>query len=134
MPMKPKNVSFTLLIILVVLIGTIYRLRSEPKPKEAFNRTTRSLVYTIHALCRMECRQITKEEIEEIARKGAINFNKSNKRNQPCPTFALQARTSDGQYVRVIFAQCNNNTKVITCYDLEQDFMCNCPGDDKKNN
>jgi hypothetical protein len=33
----------------------------------------------------------------------------------------------------VIFAQCNDETKVVTCYNLEEDSDCHCPGDQNKN-
>jgi hypothetical protein len=42
--------------------------------------------------------------------------------DNPCPTYALQGYTNDGQHLRVIFAQCATKTKVVTCY-----------GDEKKN-
>jgi hypothetical protein len=29
----------------------------------------------------------------------------------------------------VVFAQCDDETKVVTCYNLEEDFDCHCPGD-----
>jgi hypothetical protein len=32
----------------------------------------------------------------------------------------------------VIFAQCRKETKVVTCYNLQQDFECDCPGDENK--
>ena len=82
----------------------------------------------------MDCRHISKEEINEIMQKGIINFNKSNKQDRPCPTFALQGRTDNGESIRVIFAQCPTETKVITCYNLQKDFACFCPGDEKKKN
>lgn len=81
----------------------------------------------------MDCRQIDKGEIQEIIEKGLINFNKSNRRGRPCPTFALQGRTASGENIRVIFAQCPSETRVITCYNLEEKFACDCPGDGKKN-
>lgn len=80
----------------------------------------------------MDCRQISKEDIKEIMKKGIINFNRTNRRDRPCPTFALQGRTSDGERLRVIFAQCDNQTKVVTCYNLDEDFECFCPGDENK--
>ena len=64
--------------------------------------------------------------------KGIINFNKSGKEDRPCPTFALQGTTSGGESIRVIFAQCPAETKVITCYNLNEDFTCHCPGDERK--
>jgi len=125
--MKPKQATYTLIIVLVLLFIFIYKRWQEPLRKEAFDRTPAQLYYTKHALCRMDCRQISRKDIGEIMRKGIINFNKSNRRERPCPTFALQGQTSDGEKIRVIFAQCNDETKVITCYNLEEDFECDCP-------
>lgn len=75
----------------------------------------------------MDCRQISRKEINEIMEKGVINLSKSDRRDRPCPTYALQGRTSDGDYIRVIFAQCDDETRVVTCYNLEKDFDCDCP-------
>lgn len=127
--MRTRNASLTLVIILVMLAIGLARIWKEPRKKEVFDRNPSELVYTKHAICRMGCRQISKKDIEEVIDKGLIHFNKSNQYAKPCPTYALQARTSDGQYVRVIFAQCAEQTKIITCYDLEKDYSCECPGD-----
>jgi len=130
--MKNRRVFLPLFLLVLVFLIFIIRRWNEPERKEAFDRTPRSLVYTKHALCRMDCRQIDKDEISEIMSKGIINFNKSNRYDRPCPTYALQGRTSSGENIRVIFAQCDNQTKVITCYNLEEEFECYCPGDEKK--
>lgn len=131
--MRNRSSLFVIFLLLAVFLVFIIRRWNEPVRKEAFDRSPRQLIYTKHALCRMECRQIDKEEIREIMNKGIINFNKSNSRSRPCPTFALQGRTSSGESLRVIFAQCDDETKVVTCYNLEEDFVCDCPGDEKKN-
>lgn len=120
-------------LLIAAFLVFIIRRWNEPVRKEAFDRSPRQLTYTKHALCRMNCRQIDKGEIREIMEKGIINFNKSNRRDRPCPTFTLQGRTSSGESLRVIFAQCDKETKVITCYNLEEEFACSCPGDEKKN-
>ena len=130
--MKKRNSFIPLLLLGLIFVAFLIRRWNEPREKEAFDRHPSSLVYTKHALCRMDCRQISKEEIGEIMEKGAINFNRSNRRDQPCPTFALQGRTTSGEFIRVIFAQCPTETKVVTCYNLEEEFNCHCPGDENK--
>ena len=130
--MKKRSVFLPLVLLALVFIAFLVRRWNEPERKEAFDRKPAKVVYTKHALCRMDCRRISKEEIAEIMQKGAINFNRSNRMDRPCPTFALQGRTSSGEKLRVIFAQCPEQTNVITCYNLEVDFECHCPGDDKK--
>lgn len=131
--MKTSRATLSLIIVLLLLVVFIYKRWHEPFQKEAFNRHPIHLYYTKHALCRMDCRHISKEEINEIIEKGIINFGKSNQNDRPCPTFALQGETNSGEKLRVIFAQCSDETKVVTCYNLEQDFECHCPGDENKN-
>lgn len=121
--------------VILILLFAVFMIRrwNEPVRKEAFDRHPALVKYTQHALCRMDCRKIDKNEIKEIMEKGVINFSKSNRRDRPCPTFALQGRTSGGENIRIIFAQCATETRVVTCYNLEEDFECYCPGDEKKN-
>ncbi|HVF81091.1 MAG TPA: DUF4258 domain-containing protein [Flavisolibacter sp.] len=125
--MKNRNVVFSVVLLILFFVAFIIRRWNEPVGKEAFNRHPKWLVYTKHALCRMACRHIDDKEIMEIMEKGIINFNKTNKRSRPCPTFAVQGRTTGGESLRIIFAQCDTLTTVITCYNLKEDFDCNCP-------
>ena len=126
--MKPRNATFSLLLILAILAVAVLKWRQEPPKREAFDRTPDRLTYTPNALCRMECRQISRDDIADIMKKGIIYFNESNRRAQPCPTFALQGRTRDNKYIRVIFAQCYEQTSVLTCHNLEKQFDCACAG------
>jgi hypothetical protein len=80
----------------------------------------------------MDCRKISKSDIEDIMKSGKINYSKTDVNDKHCPTYALQGLTEDGQNIRVIFAQCDEKTKVVTTYDLEKDFECYCPGDENK--
>jgi hypothetical protein len=130
--MKSRNVLFTLCLLLVVIVVFIARMRREPRPGELFDRTPMHLEYTRHALCRMNCRHISKQDIENIMKKGVINLSRSNRNDKPCPSFALQGRTPDGENLRVVFAQCNEETRVVTCYNLEKEFTCDCAGDENK--
>lgn len=130
--MHSRKVIFTLILVLILLAIFVFRRWQEPQRSEAFDRTPDKLSYTKHGRCRMYCRQISEEDINQIMKKGIINFNKSNRFDRPCPTYALQGVTSDGESIRVIFAQCNTETKVVTAYNLKQDFDCYCPGDEKK--
>lgn len=116
----------------MLLAVFIYKRWQEPVRREAFDRHPSHLFYTQHALCTMGCRHISKEDIAEIMKKGIINFNKSNRSAMPCPTFALQGATSDGKNLRVVFAQCSHETKVVTGYNLKENFECQCSGAENK--
>jgi hypothetical protein len=131
--MKKSRATLSLILVLLVLFAFIYKRWQEPFAREAFDRHPAHIYYTKHALCRMNCRHISRKDINEIMQKGIINFNKSRMRDQPCPSFALQGTTSDGERLRVVFAQCDNETRVVTCYNLDEDFECHCPGDENKN-
>jgi len=130
--MKDKNVIFSLCLILVVLAIVISRIQHEPRPKEAFERNPSKLSYSKDAICLMDCLQISKEDINEIMQKGIINFSRSDRNNRPCPSFTLQGKTNMGKKLRVLFAQCPEETTVITVYNLKRDIECDCPGDSLK--
>ena len=130
--MNSRKATYTLLIVLGILLIFLISRWQEPMSREAFDRTPDKLSYTRHALCRMDCRRISREDIDEIMKKGIINFSKSDRNDRPCPTYAIQGETSDGEKLRVVFAQCAEETKVVTCYNLVEDFDCSCPGDEKK--
>jgi Domain of unknown function (DUF4258) len=97
-----------------------------------FDRRISFIEYTEHAKCRMQCRKISQAEVEEIMRDGKINYAKSDVNDRPCPTYALEGVTKDDQRVRIVFAQCDLKTKVVTSIDLDTDWECHCPGDDTK--
>ncbi len=131
--MNKNKVIYSLLVVIGLLVLAIMALRHEPRRREELNREPQKLTITRHARCRMNCRQIDEGEIREIIAAGAINFNKSDRRAQPCPVYAVQGRTNSGERIRVIIGQCASETRVITCYNLDQEFDCDCPGDEKKN-
>ena len=101
---------------------------------KGFDRRTALLEYSNHAKCRMQCRHISQAEVEEIMRDGKINYTKSDLQNARCPRYAVDGMTDDDQRVRIVYAQCNQSTTVVTVIDLETEFKCSCPGDDYKYN
>jgi hypothetical protein len=131
---KARNLIFVLFVLLLCLGIFLKRRWHEPAPREVFDRHPAHLVFTKHARCRMDCRRISEGDIRTVMDGGIINLAKSNGRDRPCPTYALQGLTGSGESVRIIFAQCDDETRVITCYNLHRDFECHCPGDERKNN
>ncbi|TMI74791.1 MAG: DUF4258 domain-containing protein [Bacteroidetes bacterium] len=104
---------------------------SEINRNHGFDRRISFIEYTEHAKCRMECRHISQAEVEEIMQGGKINYNKSNVKANPCPAYALEGVTKDNQRVRIVFGQCDHKTKVVTVIDLDTEWSCHCPGDDR---
>lgn len=98
---------------------------------QGFDRRISYIEYSNHAKCRMGCRKISQAEVEEIMQDGKINYNKSDLKNARCPRYAVEGITTDNQKVRIVFAQCNEKTQVVTVIDLATEWSCNCPGDDK---
>lgn len=84
------------------------------------------LKYTRHARCRMACRHVTEVEVVEILENGRVNTEKSNPHDEPCPTYALEGYSEEGQHLRVVFAPCEDTTSVVTCIDLDKDWSCSC--------
>ena len=91
-----------------------------------FDRRISYIKYSRHAQCRMDCRQISQAEVKEIMTEGKINYKKSDLKSAGCPRYALEGRTTDEQRVRIIFAQCDDSTVVVTVIDLDKEHICNC--------
>jgi len=145
----PYILIAALLLVLIFLKWVVKKDSPSPQPKtttttkdpsstnsreRGFDRRVSYLEYSEHARCRMQCRKISQREVEEIMRSGKINYNKSELQNARCPRYAVEGITSDNQRVRIVYAQCNEKTVVVTVIDLEMDFECRCPGDDKYEN
>lgn len=121
-----------ILAILVILIAVSYFNFSSPSGNESNDSLnsrlqSKRLEYSKHARCRMECREISKEEINAILESGKVNQRKSDPDNSRCPRYALEGPTEDGQTVRIIFADCEKETVVVTAIDLSEDHKCYCP-------
>lgn len=84
----------------------------------SLNRYAR-LTYTRHARDRMRSRHVTEVEVQEILEEGEVNVAKSNPADRPCPTYALEGYSHEGQHLRVVFAPCGGETRVVTCIDLD---------------
>lgn len=152
--MNKKWLPYIIIILMVIAIVVIKQCKNSntpaPKPTvtnndrpkdpatnptnrdKGFDRRTALLEYSKHAKCRMQCRHISEAEVEEIMREGKINYGKSDLQNARCPRYAVEGVTTDNQRVRIVYAQCNEATTVVTVIDLETNYSCNCPGDDKK--
>jgi len=124
------------LFIIIASIVIIYLRRDKEKDSPAkektinrdrgFDRRTSLIKYSKHARCRMDCRDISEPEVKEIMEEGKINYNKSDLKGSGCPRYALEGRTTDEQRVRIIFAQCNDSTVVVTVIDLDREVECSC--------
>jgi acetylornithine deacetylase/succinyl-diaminopimelate desuccinylase-like protein len=83
----------------------------------------KTISYSRHAKCRMECRHIDESEVKEILQKGEINFSKE-KESEKGVTYPLEGVTHDGQHVRIVFAPHDNTVTVVTAIDLDTNWPC----------
>ena len=95
-----------------------------PQTGQTFNRKTDHLVLTRHARCRMQCRDISEQEINEILRDGQINYTKSELNAPRGSRYALEGYSHEHQHLRIIFAPEKNDIVVVTCIDLDKDWPC----------
>ena len=91
------------------------------------------LEYSQHATCRMECRHITEAEIREVLGKGEtrgsgkVNYSKSDVHDKPYPTYAIEGVTAGGKSLRIVIADCDTISKVVTTIDLKmENDSCDC--------
>ncbi|MEJ7611931.1 MAG: DUF4258 domain-containing protein [Ferruginibacter sp.] len=91
----------------------------------ALREGNKTVVYSKHALCRMDCRHIDETEVKEILKEGTVNFNRIEETNKGV-TYPVEGTTHDGQHVRIVFAPNENKLTVITVIDLEKEWSCDC--------
>ena len=142
-----KASPYILLLVLALAVIVIKKYRDDRQPerkskyrdpssdtnrKKGFDRRITYIEYTAHAKCRMQCRKISRPEVEEIMQQGEINYCKTDIYDRPCPSYTLEGITQDNQRVRIVFAQCDLKTKVVTVIDLDTEWDCDCPGDEGK--
>ncbi len=113
----------------ILVVSFIYKGRGCQLPSSAKMEelSYQKLEFTKHGACRMECRGITEDEIKQLLKSGKINYDKSNVRDKPCGTYAIEGNTADGQHIRVVIADCDSISRVVTAIDLnlEKD-TCSC--------
>lgn len=124
---RQKSQLFSLILIVVIVCMQFFNRQKTATSFDELNMDiSKRLIYTKHANCRMDCRKIDKSEIDYIRKEGKINYYKSSLEDKPCPTIAKEGRTKDGQKVRIVFAECDRETKVVTAIDLENNYDCYC--------
>ena len=83
------------------------------------------LRYTQHGRCRMACRHITEAEVQDLLSDGHIAPDRTRTDGE-CVSYAVEGRTDDGQDVRIVYADCDRETRVVTTIDLDTDWPCSC--------
>lgn len=136
--MQNRNSSLFRIVLPLLLIGVLawyFSAGRDAKPgaqnvrntaRETFDRDSLRLEYSKHARCRMDCRQISEAEIQELRKTGRVNLAKSELDNERCPRWALEGNSADGQQLRIIFAQCASEMVVVTAIDLGEEHACAC--------
>lgn len=114
----------------VMLLVISFAWYAKDNPKKASNNkgieSKRELIYTKHALCRMNCREISKQDVNLVFKNGELNQFKSKPNDKPCPTFAYESKDDEGDNLRVVVAYCEKVSKLVTVINLDKKFNCNC--------
>ena len=137
--MNKNWTKFRLIIFIAILLGAFLVRRIFPSFKTTdhssqttqqtstgLDRSSSHLILTKHARCRMECRDISEDEIKEILHDGNINYMKSDINNERGATYALEGYSHDHQHLRVIFAPKKDEIVVVTCIDIDKEWHCDC--------
>lgn len=113
-----------MLTVSVVYKGKGCQLPNSAKMEEL---TWQKLEYSKHAECRMKCRHITEAEIKQVFKSGKVNYDKSAVHDKPYPTYAIEGPTGDGKKLRIIIADVDTISRVVTAIDLRNEVdSCDC--------
>ncbi len=117
------------LLLGILIVSVVYKGKGCQMPGSAKleELSWQKLEYTKHGECRMLCRGITEAEIKQVLKSGKVNYDKSDVHDKPFPTYAVEGVTADGQNVRIVIADCDTISKVVTAIDLKSDNdACDC--------
>ena len=131
-----KNKSYPFLILIAALI-LFFWVKKNQRGKQtgrvtvdavkddyfALRGGNKTIKYSRHAKCRMECRNIDESEVKEILANGEINYSKEQQ-NEKGVTYPLEGTTHDGQHVRIVFAPKEKEVVVVTAIDLDTNWPC----------
>lgn len=92
---------------------------------DPIDRTIQNIIYSKHALCRMDCRHIDESEVKEIIKGGMIDYAKVEESDKG-KTYPLEGTTHDKQRVRIVVAPHESELVVVTVIDLDREWPCDC--------
>eukprot|EP00164_Ancoracysta_twista_P000792 GFYU01001040.1.p1 GENE.GFYU01001040.1~~GFYU01001040.1.p1 ORF type:complete len:222 (+),score=41.19 GFYU01001040.1:42-707(+) len=130
---KPKHVLMFLLGIFILMILVSFsekKVETSSEIEKTMSHTllerlrSKRLSFTQHATCRMNCRYIDESEVYDILQTGRFVARHSDLDATPCPKYAVEGVTQDKQHVRNIYADCPDDTRVITVIDLDTNHPC----------
>lgn len=125
---KPYSGMVIILILLVIIIKSTgwFQNKSDISSTNTSFRNTSNLIFTKHARCRMDCRNITTQELKEIIENGKVNQSKSGIGLKGDSTYAIEGYSHEKQHIRVVVAPNKKGLVIITCIDLEKEWQCDC--------
>jgi len=127
-----KKIIVKLIAFVVLGVFTLVSKKGSQNFSDGFFQTfdkktdQSDIVLTKHAKCRMQCREIRIEEIQDALQNGRVNQRKSNSNAKPCPIKAFEKKSLDGPKIRVVAAKCQEVTKIVTVIDLDNSYDCYC--------
>ena len=84
-----------------------------------------AITYSKHARCRMDCRHITAEEVQDVLANGRLDESRTRTTNEGT-SYAMEGTTLDEQHVRIVYSPHSSETVIVTVIDLDKDWPCNC--------
>jgi hypothetical protein len=123
---KSQGIITLVVIVVLVIAWILFGKKNENYDRREKGFRHHEIEYSKHARCRMDCRHIDESEVKELLEGGKINYSKSQLTQKPCPKYAVEGETHDGQLVRLIVGDCKNTAVIITVIDLGNDYECEC--------
>lgn len=120
-----KLLPFAALAAAIVFFVWVKNNQRGTKDSDVFSRDYKSLSYSKHAHCRMDCRQIDESEVKDILKNGTVNYSKTEKSSKGV-SYALEGMTRDSQHVRIVFSPHGSEVVVVTAIDLDKEWPCDC--------
>lgn len=126
-----KKTSRLLIIAVIIGLAVCFRffMPKGDDPCDFPNRNhVNELVYSNHARCRMDCRQVTEALVQDVYLHGEVNCDKSGEQKGEM-RYALESKDPASQdRIRLVIAEDTDDNEhvVVTVIRLDKKFDCYC--------
>ena len=73
----------------------------------------------------MDCRHIDEAEVKDVLANGKLDASRT-RHDGKCSSYAVEKPSNDGQDLRIVFANCPREVKVVTTIDTSGNYKCDC--------
>jgi len=110
------------LLVSVITKGRACQMPGTVKLQELYSQY---IAYDEKALCKMQCVNMDKEELQQLLKTGDIDYGKSEANAKPCQKFVVESKNKKRLEVFIMINDCDTASRVVDI-DIPKMKMDSC--------